>query len=149
MSKKLKKDFDRDKMYSKIMPTSVPEPEELEEQRFFAPVLRQEPDEPPLELEFSVPRMHNYMEDMIREKLPHTMKVLRSCPCERCQLDILAIALNSLPAAYAVTEKDDGAERIKNLRREYEVKVTATLIKAIQQVKSAPRHKSAEPPLPL
>jgi len=136
-------------MYSKIMPTSVPEPEEPEDQRIFSPVLKKEPAEPPMELEFSVPRMHNYMEDMLREKLMHTMKVLRSCQCERCRLDVLAISLNALPAAYAVTERDDSAERIKDLRREYEVKVTATLIKAIQQVKSAPRHKSAEPPLPL
>ena len=147
MSKKLKKDFDRDKMYSKIMPTSIPEPEALEDQRIFAPVLKKEPAGPPPELELSAPSMHNYMEDMLREKLMHTMKVLRSCQCERCQLDVLAIALNALPAAYAVTEKDDSAGRIKDLRREYEVKVTATLIKAIQQVKSAPRHTKAGPPL--
>lgn len=139
MSKKLKKDFDRDKMYSKIMPTSDAGEQDVIEESSFAPVIPKT-DEPVLELELSVPRLHNFMEDMLREKLPHTMKVLRACPCERCELDILSIALNSLPAAYAVTEKDDAAERVKNLRREYEVKVTAILIKAIQQVKNEPRH---------
>ena len=81
------------------------------------------------------------MQDILLEKLPHTMKVLRSCQCERCRLDILAIAMNSLPTAYAVTtEAEDSLERVKKLRRDYEVKVTATLIKAIQQVKNEPRH---------
>ncbi len=146
MPKKLKKDFDRDKMYSKIMPTLGSETEHVEEERVIAkkvPV-----NEPIIQLELSSPRLHNFMEDMLREKLPHTMKVLRACPCERCQMDILSIALNSLPPSYAVTELDDGLERVKKLRREYEVKVTATLIKAIQQVKNNPRHgDGGQPPL--
>lgn len=134
--KKLKKDFDRDKMYSKIMPTSAPEI--LEEDKL--PVITKPAEPPMIALELSGPRLHNFMEDMLHEKLPHTMKVLRACPCERCQLDILSIALNALPPSYAVTEMDDAGERVKRLRREYEVKVTATLIKAIQQVKNNPRH---------
>jgi competence protein ComFB len=139
LSKKLKKDFDRDKMYSKIMPTYT------KEDGFEAEAEREptEPPEPP-EREAAPPeklRLHNYMQELLLEKLPHTMKVLRSCQCERCQLDILAIAMNSLPTAYAVTTEDeDSLERIKKLRRDYEVKVTATLIKAIQQVKNEPRH---------
>jgi hypothetical protein len=49
--------------------------------------------------------------------------------------------MNTLPPAYAVTAEDeDSLERVKRLRRDYEVKVTATLIKAIQQVKNEPRH---------
>lgn len=137
-------------MYSKIMPTSVPDPDEAAEDGLedelqpFEPVLPGDDSEP----EFSVPLLHNYMEDMLREKLPHTMKVLRCCSCERCTLDILALTLNSLPSSYAVTVRDETLDRVKVLRREYEVKVTATLIKAIQQVKSAPRHGSGGmPPL--
>jgi competence protein ComFB len=141
LAKKLKKDFDRDKMYSKIMPTFTKEDgrEEDAERETTLPA----PPEPQ-EREDAEPeklRLHNYMQDILLEKLPHTMKVLRSCQCERCRLDILAIAMNSLPTAYAVTaEEDDSLERIKKLRRDYEVKVTATLIKAIQQVKNEPRH---------
>ncbi len=144
MAKKLKKDFDRDKMYSKIMPTYTKEGEYDEEGPSqagpdSAPRTPEAVPEPAKEPEAL--RMYNYMQDILLEKLPHTMKVLRSCQCERCRLDILAIALNALPPAYAVTADDEaGAERVKKLRREYEVKVTATLIKAIQQVKNEPRH---------
>lgn len=143
MAKKLKKDFDREQMYSKIMPTYTREfgqdGDELQE-----PELPEQPEpeiEPGPEIEPKRLRLHNYTQDILLEKLPHTMKVLRSCQCERCRLDILAIAMNSLPPAYAVTVgEDDGADRVKKLRREHEVKVTATLIKAIQQVKNEPRH---------
>ena len=139
--KKIKKDFDRDQMYSKIMPSMQAEPEPaaaaaeppaaLEAEAILMSVLGAPPEHPGL---------HNYMEDILQEKIEHTMKVLRACSCERCRMDILALALNGLPPAYAVAASDDSVERIKKLRREYEVKVTAVLIKAIQQVKSEPRH---------
>ncbi len=144
MAKKLKKDFDREKMYSKIMPTYVKEAErDTTEPPPAPPPAPAKPAEPERE---ALPEpekllLHNYMQDILLEKLPHTMKVLRSCQCERCRLDILALALNALPPAYAVTsQEDDGGDRIKRLRREHEVKVTATLIKAIQTVKNEPRH---------
>jgi competence protein ComFB len=97
-----------------------------------APFHREEQDQ--------LPKLHNYMEDMTLEKLAHTTKVLGACDCPRCQRDILALALNQLPAAYAVTEKKDAARCIVKLKGVYEVKVTASLIKAIQQVKMNPRH---------
>ncbi len=145
MAKKLKKDFDREKMYSKIMPTYVKEAEHDIDEPPPAPApAPAKPAEPEIETlpEPEKLRLHNYMQDILLEKLPHTMKVLRSCQCERCKLDILALAMNALPPAYAVTAQgdDSGGERIKRLRREHEVKVTATLIKAIQTVKNEPRH---------
>lgn len=139
--KKIKKDFDRDQMYCKIMPSMQGE---LEPAAIVAEKAPPEPEpEPAAELQApgrEYPLLHNYMEDLLAEKIEHTMKVLRSCSCARCKMDILALALNALPPVYAVTACDETSERVKNLRREYEVKVTAVLIKAIQQVKSEPRH---------
>lgn len=122
MSKKIKKDFDLEQMYRKIMP-SIPVGEELP---------RQEEDPPE-------PRLHNYMEDMVREKMDHTMKTLNACTCGRCRQDILALTLNQLPAAYAVADPGD-THYLKKLRGAYEVKVTAAIIQAVQQVAKAPRH---------
>lgn len=85
------------------------------------------------------PQLHNYMEDMVLEKLERTIKVLNGCDCERCLKDVLALALNQLPTAYAVSDSD-GDRYLKKLRGAYEVKATAALIKAIQQVKKNPRH---------
>lgn len=145
MAKKIKKDFDKDKMYRKIMPSMEPEAGGVQE-----PHDEAEADEPEVGAQAVVeelppddeeePQLHNLMEDMMRERLVRTINVLGACDCERCKMDIMAIALNALPAAYGVVWKND-AMYIKKLRAVYEVKVTAALIKAIQQVKSAPRHQ--------
>lgn len=125
MARKLKKDFDKDKMYHKIMPSVPPAPEWS----------ASKPEEP----EPREARPHNYMEDMVLEKLDHTMNVLGACGCGRCRKDIVALALNQLPTAYAVAD-GNGEKHIKKLKGTYEIKVTAAIIKAVQQVKLNPRH---------
>jgi competence protein ComFB len=134
MPKKIKKDFDKEKMYSKIMPSLALTDRQPKEEPGDAPPL------PPEAETEQLPQLHNYMEDMMREKLAHTTKVLGACDCPRCQQDIMALALNQLPAAYAVAESPEEARYMLKLRGVYEVKVTASLIKAIQQVKINPRH---------
>lgn len=124
------KDFDKDTMYRKLMPSA-----EQEKPAHSAPV------EDPGAAEQRAPGgfvLHNYMEEMVRDKLDHTAKVLEACGCDRCRKDIIALALNQLPAAYAVVEKPE--EHLRKLKASYEVKVTTALIKAIQQVKKSPRH---------
>jgi hypothetical protein len=134
LPKKIKKDFDKEKMYSKIMPSlAAPgRPAKEEPVSTVPPAAEEESDQ--------TPHLHNYMEDMMLEKLPHTTKVLGVCDCPRCQSDIMALALNQLPAAYAVAEQADEPRYMTKLKGVYEVKVTAALIKAIQQVKIHPRH---------
>lgn len=131
-TRKIKKDFDKEKMYMKIMPSMV-----LADK---PPPAGRGPDggEPPAEE--AACALHNYMEDIVRDKLPHTMKVLGACGCERCRMDILAVALNQLPPAYAVAGQEDQPRYLKKLRGAYEVKATASLIRAIQTVKTNPRH---------
>lgn len=84
-------------------------------------------------------QVHNFMEDMVLERLDHTLNVLNGCGCERCKKDILAIALNQLPSAYAVIQGDTTHYR-KKLKGHYEIKVTSALIRAVQEVKKHPRH---------
>lgn len=137
--KKQKKDFDRDQMYSKIMPSITLDNPRFEEEAFGLVEGIGAPEGVPRG-QTAVPELRNYMEIILREKLPRTTEVLRACTCERCTLDVLALALNALPPAYAVETGEENPDRVKSLRQNYEVKVTATLIKAIQQVKNAPRH---------
>lgn len=141
-SKRLKKDkdFDMEKMYRKIMPSGSLSGEKTESSAVKAPA----PQPPPPQ---DIPQpparasLHNFMEDMVLEKLDRTMSVLDACTCDRCKNDIIALALNQLPASYAVAEHGD-EKYIKKLKGAYEVKVTASLIRAIQQVKLSPRHDS-------
>lgn len=142
MSKRVKKDFDKEKMYRKIMPSALMKNADVPIEKTVEPTLSAPAiPEPaaPLEAEEKEAVLHNFMEDMVQEKLEHTMTVLESCDCPRCRKDISALALNQLPPAYAVAQGDP-AKYIKKLKGNYEVKVTASLIKAIQIVKKNPRH---------
>lgn len=151
MAKKLKKDFDKDKMYSKIMPSIQTAVRESLPESTPVPARQPSPPPPPQDegpasvLVHSIHTadggflLRNFVEEIMLDKLEHTMRVLRVCTCERCQKDIMAITLNNLPSAYAVMPNDDQG-REKKVRGEYEVKVTSALIQAIQLVKAQPRH---------
>lgn len=138
-----KKDFDKEKMYAKIMPSIAPaeRPVEVPQEKPSPEAAASAAAPDPAGEELAGPGLHNYMEDMVRDRLEHTMKVLSACDCPRCRQDIMALALNQLPSSYAVAGDGDEARYLKKLRGAYEVKVTASLIKAIQQVKTNPRHK--------
>lgn len=134
--KKIKKDFDKEQMYSKIMPTVVASEE--------APSGEFRPEEAvPLKPAVTARYvLRNYMEDIVLEKLPHTMNMLKACTCERCKKDVMAQALNELPAAYMTVEQDGVEDAVHKLRAGFEVKVSAALIKAVQQIKANPSHSA-------
>ena len=62
------------------------------------------------------------------------------CTCDKCLLDIAAIALNDLPPKYIVTEKGELYSKIDTLRQQFEVDVIAAITKAAVLVKRNPRH---------
>lgn len=140
MAKKLKKDFDKEIMYSKIMPSMVtPAPQHQK---------REEPVSEELSLEQESPQeeqqpqyvLRNFIEDIVMDRMGRTIAMLRGCECERCQKDVMALALNELPPAYLVVEPEELEEAVRQLRKECEVKVSSALIKAVQTVKASPNH---------
>lgn len=57
-------------------------------------------------------RLYNALETVVREMLEDRLSSFDLiCTCDRCQLDVMAITLNSLPAKYVV--KDIGIPFIK------------------------------------
>lgn len=133
MLKKTKKDFDKEKMYSKIMPSIVTPPPGQERTDDNKP----EEDDLPGGQQYV---LRNFVEDIVLDKLEHTITMLRGCECEWCKKDVMALALNDIPSVYAVIEPGELDEMLKNLRANYEVRVASALIKAVQTVKSNPRH---------
>lgn len=134
MSKKIKKDFNKDKMYEMIMPTGAVSTMERPLEAA-VPAAQPELAHDAADEQFL---LCNLTQNLLLEKLDHTMRMLRACDCERCRQDVLAVALNALPPAYAVVAS--GSEDQQRLRGEREIKVTAALIKAVQAVKASPRH---------
>ena len=127
--KPAKKDFDMERMFQKLVPS-------LQQQE--KPLI-EEPVQADLETKPGNTREVNLIKRIVLEKLEYTMQMLRACDCDRCRSDVIALALNELPTFYAVGEELI-PEKIAELRRRYEVKVTSALIQAVQRVKAEPRH---------
>ena len=130
--KEKKKDFSKEAMYRKIMP-SISAPMEIDPER----------DEPVIPEEIiPVPEYtaYNIMELVVRTKLPQTMMTLGACDCEQCKNDCVSIALNNLSCHYIVGDEDYIREKAKALRVKNEIKITAAIIRAVQMVIDNPRH---------
>ncbi|HAA43831.1 MAG TPA: competence protein ComFB [Ruminiclostridium sp.] len=82
-----------------------------------------------------MPQLKNYMEDVVILVIKDIIKDMEVCTCEKCSLDIAAIALNTLPPKYIVSEKGELYSRIDALRQQFEVDVMTAVTKAASIVK--------------
>lgn len=86
----------------------------------------------------------NYMATCVEDALDSILKCTGSCTCEKCRLDIAAIALNSLPPKYVVTKKGQMYIKLGNLQKQFDVDIIAAITKAIVIVNRQPRHEHDE-----
>lgn len=85
-------------------------------------------------------KLKNYMEDIVSHKLEDLLKLMNLCKCEKCRLDIMAIALNDLPPKYVVTDKGELYIKIRELEQQFEVDVETAIVKAAMFVSKNPKH---------
>ena len=85
-------------------------------------------------------QIKNYMEEIVFNLMQEVLDDIKMCSCEKCVLDIAAIALNDLPPKYIVTEKGELYSKINALKQQFEVDVIAAITKAAVLVKRKPRH---------
>ena len=83
----------------------------------------------------------NYMEEIVFNMMQEVLSDINCCSCEKCILDIAAVALNDLPPKYIVTEKGELYSKIGTLRQQFEVDVISAITKAAVMVKRRPRHE--------
>lgn len=63
------------------------------------------------------------------------------CKCEKCRLDIEALALNSLSTKYTVSEQGEiYTKALSEVNRQQTINVTTAIINAIEKVSKSPRH---------
>lgn len=79
----------------------------------------------------------NLMENLVVERLDQAFEKFNCCKCDKCKKDVAAIALNSLPPQYVVTDPDFVEEMLKGRSTK---EISTAIIKAILKVKSNPRH---------
>ncbi len=87
-----------------------------------------------------MPQIKNYMEEIVYNQMKDILGDINMCKCEKCLMDIAAIALNDLPSKYIVTEKGELYSKINALSQQFEVDVVAAVTKAAVLVKRRPRH---------
>ncbi|NLV76509.1 MAG: late competence development ComFB family protein [Tissierellia bacterium] len=63
------------------------------------------------------------------------------CDCDRCRLDIAAIALNNLKPKYVVTEKGGLYAKVDILDYQYDVDLIKEVTQAIEIVNKQPHHE--------
>lgn len=89
--------------------------------------------------------LKNLMEDIVEDVLPSVLKKYPDvCRCQKCILDIKAIALNQLKPQYAVTQNGEVYVKVANeLDLQFKSDVTKELSKAIELVTKRPRHHNS------
>lgn len=149
---KIKKTFDRESMYNKIMPTYLKKEPELIQEVLNDEVSNKivEENKPKVNIfqnkevgffgeDKNEVILYNVTEKLVLNKLDATLKKMNCCRCDRCKEDIIAIALNNLKPMYIVATKNDIKQKIHELK-DMGSEVTTEVIKAVLTVRKNPRH---------
>jgi competence protein ComFB len=86
-------------------------------------------------------QINNYMENIVLGMIDSVMDNLKGCKCEKCRLDIIALALNSLEPKYVVTRNGMLYTKLNILQSQFEVDALSAITKAAIKVKECPRHE--------
>ena len=86
--------------------------------------------------------LKNYSEDEVTKLLDTIlMKYDDICKCEKCKLDIKALALNSLSTKYTVSEQGElYTSALAEVNKQQTIDVTMAITKAIEIVSANPKH---------
>ncbi|MDD3438559.1 MAG: late competence development ComFB family protein [Clostridiaceae bacterium] len=85
-------------------------------------------------------KLKNYMEDLVIKRTDEILKSMDVCKCDKCKLDIIALALNSLPSKYVVSAKGELYAKVSELEQQFDIDVGTAIIKAAFLVNENPRH---------
>lgn len=85
--------------------------------------------------------LKNLMEDEVMYIVNQLLSERKDmCTCNKCKLDIAAIALNVLPPRYVVTEIGKLYGKVDNMSYQLDVDIITEVTKAIEIVKNSPHH---------
>lgn len=85
-------------------------------------------------------KVKNFMEICVEQTVDKMIEESGVCGCEKCRADIEAIALNSLPTKYIVTEKGEVFSKLSAFNPQFNIDVMSAVSQAIEIVKKNARH---------
>ncbi len=84
----------------------------------------------------------NHTEKSVRQALQDFLvENILPCSCELCQADIMALALNRLPAHYYVSQRGEIMTRWESQSTTDKARIMADVVRAVQQVGASPSHQ--------
>ncbi len=87
--------------------------------------------------------LKNYKELAVDHVLPNLLKAFPDiCKCDKCLMDIKAIALNNLEPQYVVTERGELYAKVNEMNLQYEANIMKAILDGISLVSSHPMHDS-------
>jgi len=84
--------------------------------------------------------LKNYMEDIVEREVNQYMADAGMCTCDKCRLDVMALALNELPTAYIVTKMGELFAAVDSIYLQNQINVEVAMLKAVGIVKANPKH---------
>lgn len=87
-------------------------------------------------------KLKNYTEELISNMMSSILDNYNDiCKCDKCILDMKALALNSLQPRYIVTQEGEIFSKIELVLNNQEViNITTALTEAIEKVSKNPKH---------
>ena len=82
----------------------------------------------------------NLTQAMVENKADKLMKQFGMCTCNRCKVDVTAIALSNLPAKYVATQNRDVLPLLSMYEEKYSAAVTVQVMNACRMVMKRPHH---------
>lgn len=82
----------------------------------------------------------NVTEQIVEKRMQEILLTIDCCKCEKCYLDMMAIALNYLKPQYVNTEKGQLIKLAENTSIQKTVDIDIACVKAIDIVSRSPQH---------
>lgn len=87
-------------------------------------------------------KLYNLLEEEVINAVNNfTGEIGATCNCDKCKLDIAAIALNNLKPKYVVTEEGKLYGRINNMSYQFNTNVVMEVTRAMSVVGKKPQHE--------
>ena len=86
-------------------------------------------------------QLKNLMEAAVYKAIDDSKTDIEFCHCDKCRLDIAALALNKLPAKYVVTDRGDTFVRADMLDLQNYFDILTVVLAAIKVVAKKPSHE--------
>ena len=83
----------------------------------------------------------NVTQALVEDKAEKYMKMFGMCTCNRCRIDVIALALSNLPAKYVVAKPKDMIPRLSMYESKYSAAVITQVMKACKKVIELPHHQ--------